>query len=201
MLLLQCSGTHVHSNSPRVSSDSAEILAGNSQHYKVLTWLRMQLLLYGFSVTPKSSCIQQIPMISSTRFCTPKGCIGYTALLVSFRAVTLCPCSYKLGHSEVQSTGEPQGALLTPAPSAAQQTDGQTSNMIQGGPEMQQPYADSSLLDRIQQLETDMTKVSIPAPAQYHVMHTLHDWLVVLQVQNMLLLHSERIDSISSNTG
>ncbi|KAL3157803.1 hypothetical protein ABBQ32_012226 [Trebouxia sp. C0010 RCD-2024] len=86
--------------------------------------------------------------------------------------------SYKLGHSEVHSTGEPQAALLTPAPSAANQAGGQTNNMSQNIPDMQQPYAESSLQDRIQQLEADMTKV-----------------------QNMLLLHSERLDSMSGETG
>ncbi len=65
---------------------------------------------------------------------------------------------------------------------------------------MEHPIAESSLQHRIQQLEMDMTKVSI-SPPQGCSMHTPHDWLVVLQVQNMLLLHSERIDSISNDTG
>lgn len=83
--------------------------------------------------------------------------------------------SYKLGHSEVHSTGESQA---TPASTAGKHKDGQMSNRSPSGPDMQQSLAESSLQDRIQQLETDMTKV-----------------------QNMLLLHSERIDSVSSRAG
>lgn len=118
-------------------------------------------------------------------------------LHICFGFVSLCFCSYKLGHSEVHSTGESQA---TPASTAGKHKDGQMSNRSPSGPDMQQSLAESSLQDRIQQLETDMTKVSVFS-GLYCNMHSSHGWLVVLQVQNMLLLHSERIDSVSSRAG
>ena len=71
----------------------------------------------------------------------------------------MCCCSYKLGNSEVHSADEPDAALLTPKPSWEDQPGGQHGGNGQAAPDLQL-QSNSSLQQRIQQLEADMIKVS-----------------------------------------
>ncbi|DBA86215.1 hypothetical protein WJX77_001361 [Trebouxia sp. C0004] len=83
--------------------------------------------------------------------------------------------SYKLGHSEVHMAGALEPALLMHAsPALVQATEQGSSHRQDNNNASQLP--DQGLVHRLQQLESDMTKV-----------------------QNMLLLHSERLEHMGTD--
>lgn len=82
--------------------------------------------------------------------------------------------SYKLGHSEVHTSGASDTPLLMHASPALVQAAEQGTSDRQDNDNASQP--DQQLVHRLQQLESDMTKV-----------------------QNMLLLHSERLDHMGTD--
>ena len=96
------------------------------------------------------SCLTFVP-VPLFGFSGPGACLGS------------CCCSYKLGHSEVHSIGQSQAALLTPTSPAGTDTGQHIGNRAQSTSALQ-PSPELSLQHRVQQLEADMTKVSLTPP-------------------------------------
>ena len=116
----------------------------------------------------------------------------------------LCPqqcnavCSYKLGHSEVHTSGASDTPLLMHASPALVQAAEHGTSDRQDNDNASQP--DQQLVHRLQRLESDMTKVRLCSSLQdINQMHCLSITVDVVQVQNMLLLHSERLDHMGTD--
>ncbi len=119
----------------------------------------------------------------------------------------LCPqqcnavCSYKLGHSEVHTAGASDTPLLMHGCPALVQAAEQGSSDRQDNDNTSQ-LPDQRLVHRLQQLESDMTKVRLCLGLQdINQIHCVSITVDVVQVQNMLLLHSERLDHMGTDQG
>ena len=111
-------------------------------------------------------------------------------------------CSYALGHSELHIGGHCSEEvldcppLLTPVSSVRAQAGNHNVSSEGSGGHASEPS--HRFEQRIQQLESDMTLVIVFYNLQTVSMAELlcHSVWCVAQVQNMLLLHSERLEQV-----
>ncbi len=90
-----------------------------------------------------------------------------SALAVCSVAERDLACSYKLGHSEVHVVEESNTPLLPPPPSTITQAADQSSFDRDDHAASLNQLPDSRLQQRIQQLESDMTKVKMCSSLQH----------------------------------
>ena len=119
------------------------------------------------------------------------GCKTHTTRLLITR---LRSCSYKLGSCEVQSTEDSLIPVSTPGPATHQEQLEKPNSITSQHASDMQLSSESRLQQRIRQLEADMTEASVCCSMSGLYKRPLTG--AFMQVQNMLLLHEERLDNI-----